>query len=245
MVQPRRAKPSSRPVKAVAAGVAALALVAGLLVWQPWARDAGSATPGPAAPPPSTSSASTSSTPNPSSNGSADDAAVRVSLQQCRTRTKAADAVFDRAKTGVDHWSEHVQAQNDADAGRITATQMQAIFKRTRLAGPDDVSAYKKVTTAYTSVDKTCSDDETTADQSNLAEQLNACRSRDATLTKAMTTADAAMADWTDHLAAMKRSAGGHVHNAQDIWIAAKDAAPPNLNAFDKARRMVAKAPTC
>src|SRR5690349_15010341 len=42
-----------------------------------------------------------------------------------------------------DHWSQHVQAQTDANAGRISLEGMKKSFMRTRLLGPSDIASYR------------------------------------------------------------------------------------------------------
>src|SRR6478672_6200944 len=44
---------------------------------------------------------------------------------------------------GIDHWSQHVQAQTDANAGRISLEGMKKSFMRTRLLGPSDIASYR------------------------------------------------------------------------------------------------------
>ena len=45
------------------------------------------------------------------------------------------------------------------------------------------------------------------------------------------------MGDWKSHLADMQRSREVHVDNAQQVWLEAYRAAPPNINAYEKALR--------
>ena len=42
------------------------------------------------------------------------------------------------ARVAAGHWREHVQARTDLLAGKNTEATTKAIWKRTRLAGPDD-----------------------------------------------------------------------------------------------------------
>ena len=41
---------------------------------------------------------------------------------------QAADQVMAAGKDGMRHWAEHVQAQTDAFAGKITVGKMEDIF---------------------------------------------------------------------------------------------------------------------
>ena len=72
------------------------------------------------------------------------DAAASRALRACRAKVKAADEVLDAAKTGMGHWSEHVQAQTDANSGEITIGEMEDIFQRTMKAGDEDEKRYAR-----------------------------------------------------------------------------------------------------
>jgi hypothetical protein len=43
------------------------------------------------------------------------------------------------------------------------------------------------------------------------------------------------MADWTKHLAVMRRSEARKVHNAQQKWLKTWREAPTNINAYKRA----------
>ena len=60
-----------------------------------------------------------------------------------------------------------------------------------------------------------------------------------------MRAAAAAMGDWKQHLADMQRSREVHVEDAHQVWIEAYKAAPPNINAYDRAAERFKKAPKC
>jgi hypothetical protein len=170
-------------------------------------------------------------------------AAAAKALQDCRAKVGAGDDVLKAASTGVGHWSEHVQAQSDEFDDKISDDTMSKIFTRTRLAGPDDVSRYDDATKAWDDADGTCAsrDDASTADNT----QLGFCGQRLGAMKPAMTAADDGMGDWENHLAAMRRSRMIHVDNAEQIWLDAWKAAPPHIQAFDKAMTTYADAPDC
>ncbi len=69
--------------------------------------------------------------------------AVRA-MESCRERVRAADAVLEEAKTGIEHWAAHVAAQRDYDRGAISGDRQQEIFKATRLKGPADQQALRR-----------------------------------------------------------------------------------------------------
>ena len=48
------------------------------------------------------------------------------------------------AKTGMRNWSDHIQAQTDANSGEITVGEMEDIFDRTMKAGDEDEKRYAR-----------------------------------------------------------------------------------------------------
>ena len=214
----------------------AVLAVAGVVGWRllPNATDAH------AGPPTSTPSGATTASPKatggstPSAAAGAADRAA-AALKGCRAKVAAADKVLAAAETGVGHWREHVQAQTDADTGRLTVVQMDAVFARTRLAGPDDQERYAKARDAYdaAAADGSCS---AVADApAKEAAAFSRCHTRAVAQRPVLEAAEPAMADWKSHLAAMARSRSHHMDDAQEIWIEAWRAAPPHIKAYDKA----------
>jgi hypothetical protein len=163
-------------------------------------------------------------------------------LAGCRAKVKADDRTVAAAEKGIGHWSEHVQAQTDANSGKISVDRMDAIFKRTRLAGPDDVQRYRDAVDEADKESGSCSAPaEATSGE---RKQLNSCAARAEAQQPVLAAAEDGMRDWTSHLAAMRRSRMGHVHDAQGVWIRAWRAAPPHIEAFEKADRAF-DAPAC
>jgi hypothetical protein len=161
------------------------------------------------------------------------DAVGTSELKGCRAKVEAADTVLAAADEGVGHWSEHVQAQTDANAGDISPDKMDAIFKRTRLAGPDDVTAYSDAKKSYADASGSCAP--VTGASTKISDDLSACHERSEAQQPVLEAAADGMADWKSHLAAMQRSRMGHVHDAEGVWIKAWRAAPPHIKAYQKA----------
>lgn len=257
MAQARRAK--ARPSRVVIPLVLVAVLLVGgsVAAWRLW-PDATTAAPNPtvadvssAAPIPAVSSASTptkaptvkSSTPGstPNLRKPATSAAQRA-LKDCRERVRAADEVMGEAKTGIAHWAAHVDAERRASEGDISIAKRQKIFKETRLAGPDDQKQYADAIRRYERSDGSCgkakgADEKVTA-------SLAACQKRLKKQQPVLKAAAPAMKDWKQHLADMQRSRETHIENAQGIWLRAYQAAPPNINAFERAVKRF-KAPDC
>ena len=193
------------------------------------------------------SDSSPSSDPSATSSGqpSTDAASEKVqqALQSCRAKLRARDGVISAADTGVGHWSEHVQAQTDANSGKISASDMQAIFKRTRLAGPADLKRYQAALAADRSSSGAC----TAPAGASAAQrtQFASCVKRSRAQEPALASGKAAMADWQSHLRAMQMSRMGHVNDAQGVWIRAWRAAPEDISAYKSAKTSYADAPAC
>jgi len=246
----RRAK--AQPARVVVPIVAAILLLTGVVgVQQGWfsrgGSEASSASPSvlasrqtaeptgsttSATPAPETPTAAPSTSTAEAPGGTSNPAAVRA-LEDCRSSVQAADGVLSAAKEGIGHWSEHVQAQTDANSGDISVDTMDGIFKRTRLSGPDDVQRYEGAVAAAASRPASCAVPEATP--TTIATQLKACAARSQAQQPVLSAAKDAMGDWKSHLADMRRSRTGHVHNAQEVWLKAWRAAPKNIEAYDRA----------
>ena len=156
-----------------------------------------------------------------------------AALAGCRAQVRATDTVVRQATVGIGHWAAHVQAQTDASAGRITTAQLQARFKHTRLAGPADVSRYRGAVAARASTPGTCR--LPPGAPADVRAALRACAARAEAEAPVLAAAAAGMADWEHHLADMQMSRNGHVHNAQAVWIRTWRAAPPHIQAWQRA----------
>jgi hypothetical protein len=176
--------------------------------------------------PSSTPKASASATPT------ANGAAVKA-MDECRDRVRAADRVLEEAKPGIAHWEAHIKAQRDAERNAISAAEQQAIFKRTRLAGPSDQKRYADAANDVERTKGSCSkvDGADAAVKSAMAK----CQQRSRAQKPVLAAADDVMRDWRKHLADMQRSRETHVKDAQRVWIRAYRAAPENINAYEKA----------
>ena len=198
-------------------------------------------TPTPSATPARSATPSPSAKPKPKTTA-ASSAALKA-LDACRNRVQAADEVLKQARTGVLHWSAHVDAERRAAEGDITPADRQRIFKETRLQGPGDQKRYAAALRAYGDAkDATCG--KTKGADAKVAVALAKCGRRSSAQATVMAAAAPAMGDWKQHLADMQRTRELHNADAQQVWIEAYKAAPPNINAYVKAVRNF-KAPTC
>lgn len=161
----------------------------------------------------------------------------------CQKSVRSRDTVIARATTGIDHWSQHTQAQTDANAGRISAKAMGKTFKRTRLLGPSDVSRYAGALDAARKEHGQCAAPDGAPEA--VRAKLEQCSNRMKAQAPVLSAGARGMADWNSHQAAMRRSKQAHVDDAQQVWIDAWRTAPPNIKAFDKAKAKFATAAAC
>jgi len=197
----------------------------------------------PTPPPPSPASArptTTTTTPATPTANTVDWAAI---VDGCKATVHTRDTVIARATTGINHWSQHVQAQTDANAGKISITTMQKTFLRTRLLGPTDITRYRNA--LHTATHKTASCTTPKGAPANIAATLHKCGQRLTAQKPVLTAATHAMTDWNNHLAAMQRNKQTHIHNAQQIWIKSWQSAPPLIKPFNTASTKYQTAPTC
>ena len=77
-----------------------------------------------------------------------------------------------------------------------------------------------------------------------VADSLAKCQERLKEQKPLMAAAAPAMKDWKQHLADMQRSREVHIKNAQGIWLKAYEAAPRNLDPYERAVKRF-DAPDC
>jgi hypothetical protein len=180
---------------------------------------------------PSVLSSTTAIAPTPSDQAQTDSASS--ALKACKAKVEAADKVLAVAKDGMRHWSEHVQAQTDANARKITPAEMEGIFEKTKKAGDDDEKRYGDAVKAHQKADGSCK--EVPGAPAEVAVQLTRCAKRAGAQESVLNAAHDGMADWTKHLGDMRRSRKGKIHNPQKKWLQTWRAAPPHIKAYNRA----------
>jgi hypothetical protein len=164
--------------------------------------------------------------------------------QACSAGIATAEDVVAAADAGVSHWSAHVQARTDMLEGRISESEMNAIWKRTQDAGPADQQQFS---TAQQDYDGQPSCDELHNDTESHSEAVTDCLARSEAATTAVSAAEAAMNDWASHLHHMSEYADGGMTagRAQRLWVTAWRQAPENITAYEDARTALSEAPPC
>ena len=146
------------------------------------------------------------------------------------------------AKTGMGNWSDHIQAQTDANSGKITIGEMEDIFERTMKAGDEDEERYRSAVKSYEDKDGSCR--KVAGASAKITKQLADCGKRAEAQDPVLAAADDGMEDWIKHLGDMRRSEQGKIHNPQQKWLETWRAAPKNIDAYDeKAEKF--SAPDC
>ena len=243
MTQARRAVGQRRRSKAVFlfAGVALLLLVVGILAILGLRRQADMGNL-PIPQPVSSSPAATTGTDptptgpthtDPTPTSSAQEKSAETALKACRTNVAAADKVLAVGKDGMRHWSVHIQAQTDANAGRITTAELDAIFDRTMKAGDHDETRWADAIHAHQETSGSCQ--AVPGAPKIVADQLTRCAERRRAQEPVLTAANDGIADWTKHLGEMRRSEKGQIHNPEQKWLQTWRAAPRNINAYKQA----------
>lgn len=188
--------------------------------------------------------ASRSPSPTATSKASAGSSATSPAFRTCAATVKRADMVVAAASQGVKDWNIHVQSRTDMLEGRMSVSTMDAMWKRTRLAGPADQKRFHAAlesyqpTSACTKLGNLPKVDKTSASH---------CATRYAAASEAVDAAKAAMADWKSHLDNMAAFAAGKMTptEAQTRWVEAWRNAPPHIDDYERARRALDKAPAC
>jgi hypothetical protein len=158
----------------------------------------------------------------------------------CRDALVAADGVVTTARTGVEHWSGHVQARTDWLAGKISKDEQKRRFAETRAPGPQDVQVFKERDAAYQPQADACA-------ALDSDPKYDACVARSNAARDAVEAGRKAIGDWEAHLNNMSAFRDGEFDptHAQHLWLQSWETAPVNINAFRAADEALQHAPTC
>jgi hypothetical protein len=169
---------------------------------------------------------------------------LAIPLAACVAEVAAADAEVGAARVGIGHWIEHIQARTDLLSGAKSEEVTKAIWKRTREAGPADLSRYQRAVAEHAQRSGACG---RAAKSSSASPQLSACQLRLRVLNQAVAAGAAGMGDWKAHQDAMAAHKAREIDSAhaQTLWVAAWAAAPKNINAFKAADAETRTAPAC
>lgn len=196
---------------------------------------------GPPSDPPSDSpsGSTTSASPSPAPAG------VPTALRRCSADIVVAEDVLDAGKPGMAHWQEHVEAQSEYVAGRATAEQTAALWKRSRLAGPADVERFREPSARFSRTTDACAG--LSSVPAPYDDEARDCVARERAAASAAGAMQAVMRDWTAHQRHMAEFRSGDLAavQAQELWIEAWRRAPVALRAMSAAQPALDRAPRC
>jgi len=195
---------------------------------------------------PSESDDSPSSSPTPQSTDSSlgDGTSSGQLLRACSSEVSKAERAFSAARAGVHHWSVHVQARTDMLNGRMSEKKMNAVWTRTRTAGPADLRRFRAALQHY---DGTVPCDDLQDVPQSRKDAVIGCVARSKTASETVTAAEVVMDDWNSHLQHMATYADGGMTSgrAQRLWVKAWRTAPANISAYRDGHTALANAPAC
>lgn len=183
-------------------------------------------------------SASTSS----SSSSSATPVAP-AAFMACRMEVTRGDALAVASATVADDWEGHTSALTRLEAGRITQAEADAIWKRTKLAGPSDMKRYQAALTAYTRSKGACA--RMGALPSAFAGAGAQCAQRANANSDVADKVAPVSAAWASHLTSMKSKADTSVTQYMAKWHQQVNGAPKILRAYRAAASTVHASPAC
>jgi hypothetical protein len=241
VARPPRRRSRTRTVAAVIAGL----LVAAVIAWAFYlnADNDDSTTSAHTGGPGSADSAGGS--PHPT--GTDDEAAATKELRKCARAVARAERAVSVARVGVGHWREHVRARTDWLHGRISEKKMNAIWDRTRAAGPSDVKRFHTARQHYHEEPRCTKRHEFKAVPRSKHDLVTGCVARSVFAPRAVAAAKATIVDWKNHLKHMNTYANGGMSSgkAQRLWVRAWRKAPQNIGAFKAAGAKLHHAPHC
>jgi hypothetical protein len=173
----------------------------------------------------------------------APDIDAAAAQEACQSHVVRARTVLRAARSGVEHWNDHVSSRTELLAGRMTKDDVSAIWKRTRLAGPADLEAFQAAYDAYAAEREACA--QAAGDLADRA--VRTCAAAAAAADAAVQAAAVVLEDWSDHLENMVAHGRGDFDaaHAQDLWVEAWEEAPPHLEAYQGAVADLAATPAC
>jgi hypothetical protein len=180
--------------------------------------------------------------------GTGDEAAAATKeLRKCARSVARAERVVSVARVGVGHWRAHVKARTDWLRGRISEKKMNAIWDRTRAAGPHDVKRFHTARQHYHEEPRCTKRHEFRAVPRSKHALVTGCVARSVLAPRAVAAAKATIVDWKNHLKHMNTYANGGMSSgkAQRLWIRAWRKAPQNMGAFQAVGAKLHHAPHC
>lgn len=191
----------------------------------------------------STSASSDSSLSSESSGSATQSAAVPAALAACTSEVSSGDDLAKVSSTLAAHWRDHTSAQARVDKGEISASEAEIAWKRTKAAGPSDISKYRAASTAYEKNKGSCADMGQVP--AGFAAAASKCRQHAAANGKVATSIGAVAASWAAHLGDMKIKSETPTGPYMQKWRGQVNTAPQAVKSYESAAAASRDAPRC
>lgn len=187
--------------------------------------------------PPSTST-------SPSATGStATSPAVPAAFAACKSEVTTGDALAKVSGTMAAHWRDHTSAQFRVDKGEISASQAQAVWARTKAAGPSDISKFEAASTAYDKNKGACAGMGQVPPK--FADAASKCKQHASANAKVANSIGPIAAAWDGHQGDMKSKSDTPVGPYMQKWRGQVSTAPQAVKKYDSAAAALRNSPGC
>ena len=164
-----------------------------------------------------------------------DRTAVDAATWACGTAVARARDAVGAARPSFSHWSGHVRAQRDYDAGTATIEQTRARWAATKATADADIADFTAAYAAYEAVQDGCSEPPGQASGNGRDPVLAVCRTEFTAISAAVVAAKAVVDDWAAHVEMMKGKEHYGPEEYGQMWRDMVAAAPADLATFSRA----------
>lgn len=166
-------------------------------------------------------------------------------LINCRGQVNAGDRAVKAARQSYQDWYEHVHAELDLDAGKITFDKAEAIWNRTHKLGTKDMSNFGTTKALYKTEGKACSKVVPEQVLAPFTDDARDCKKRAAAIADTVAAGSKVADDWSKHTLQHRTKQTTDPSEYHDAWMKLVRAAPKHLKAFRTQYAAYKKAPTC
>jgi hypothetical protein len=156
-------------------------------------------------------------------------ATAALAVQTCRTAVARAHDAVSAAQPSYSHWSGHVHAQLDYDAGTATLAQTRARWASTKATADADLAEFATAYAAFQAVQDGCGGQGSDPDP-----VVNGCRSELTSASAAVAAGKAVVDDWAAHVTMMKGKEHADPRQYGQMWRDMVRAAPADLDRFEQ-----------
>lgn len=188
--------------------------------------------------PTSSSSSSTTST-------TAEAAAPPPELEDCVSEVAAGDDLAKALHGSATHWQAHYGASEDLHKDKIDLDRAKEIWAESKAAGPGDMTATKKATTAYDKASGGCAALSDATVDADFEQAAADCEQRSDAVAEVARTGAKMNDDWSAHLDMMAEKGEMDPDHYLDMWLEMVDNAPTDMRPYEQAVADLKSAPSC